>query len=91
MPRRVLFLQTARDQSRSFEDAAMRLGVQLVPFAGDAVAPAVAFAKAQDIDACVAVDGRSAVAAAAGAKRGADGFTYATAASSEEVELALRG
>jgi biotin carboxylase len=65
MPRRVLFLQTAHDQHRSFDDAAMRLGVQLVPFAGDAVAPAVAFAKAEDIDACVAVDSRSAVAAAA--------------------------
>ena len=65
MPRRVLFLQTARDQSRSFEDAAMRLSVQLVPLSTDAVATAVAFAKAEAIDACVGVDSRSSVAAAA--------------------------
>jgi biotin carboxylase len=64
MPRRVLFLRTAHDQMQSFEDAAMRLGVQLVPFDGDAVAPAVAFAKAEAIDACVAADSRAAIAAA---------------------------
>jgi biotin carboxylase len=65
MPRRVLFLQTARDQIDRFQDAAMRLGVQLIPF--DAAAPsnaAVGFARAEAVEGCVAADSRAAVAAA---------------------------
>ena len=68
MPRRVLFLKTARDPNESFEGAAMRLGVQLVPFDGAVSDRAVAFAKAEAIDACIAGDGRSAPAAAAVAR-----------------------
>ena len=68
MPRRVLFLQTARDSIQRFEDVAMRLGVQLVPFDGAASAPAVTFAKLQAIDACMAGDSRSAAAAASVAR-----------------------
>jgi len=76
MPRRVLFLTTARDQMQSFEDAAMRLGVQLVPFelrAGDDVADnaasaAIAFARGNAIDACMAADSRAAIVAASVAR-----------------------
>src|SRR4051812_2669513 len=65
MPRRVLFLQTSRDQKQSFEDAAMRVGVQLVPFdISRASNAAVQFAHAEAIDACVPADGRAAVVAA---------------------------
>src|SRR5205085_10129726 len=45
MPRRVLFLQTAREQKQPFESAAMRLGVQLIPFDANAAhGAAIAFA-----------------------------------------------
>ncbi len=63
MPKRVLLLHAA-DQASSFADAAMRLGVQLVPFSGRDAAAAVSFAQTEDIDACVAVDSRAAIAAA---------------------------
>ncbi len=65
MPRRVLFLQTASESRRSFEDAAMRLGVQLVPFDGATADRAVAFARREAIDACIAADSLSTLAAAA--------------------------
>src|SRR5712671_2773282 len=65
MPRRVLLLHTASDQIRSFEDAAMRLGVQLVPHPVRDVSAATAFAKSEAIDACVATDSRAIVSAAA--------------------------
>jgi len=73
MPRRVLFLQTASDQIRVVSGAAMRLGVQLVPFElrsknggpDDATGPAVAFARDNAIDACMAGDSQATIAAAA--------------------------
>src|SRR3954467_14285584 len=61
MPRRVLLLH-ATDKPSGSTDAAMRLGVQLVPFGGRDVAAAVSFAQTEDIDACVAVDSRAAIA-----------------------------
>jgi len=65
MPRRVLFLQTAADQIARYQDAAMRLGVQLVPY--DAVSSpnaAVGFARSAAIEACLAADSRAAIVAA---------------------------
>src|SRR5204863_3166478 len=65
MPRRVLFLRTTRNRRPAFEDAAMRLGVQLVPFdVATAANSAVSFARSEAIDACVAADSRAAVIAA---------------------------
>ena len=65
MPRRVLFLQTLRHEIDRFEDAAMRLGVQLVPFeTTDSPNAAVAFARSEAIEGYIAADSQSSVVAA---------------------------
>ena len=66
MPRRVLFLRTTRNRRPAFEDAAMRLGVQLIPFdANAAQAAAIAFAKVEAVNGCMAGDSAASIVAAA--------------------------
>jgi biotin carboxylase len=70
--RRVLLLQTMGGQRKSYQDAAVRLGVDLLPYdlpaaslSDTAVAAVVGFAKSNAVTGCVAVDGRAATVAAA--------------------------
>src|SRR5579871_5300907 len=70
--RRVLLLQTMGGQRRSFQDAAVRLHVDLLVYdvsataASDAaIANVVNFAKANAVVGCLAADSRAAIAAAA--------------------------
>jgi biotin carboxylase len=70
--RRVLFLQTTGGQRKSYQDAAVRLGVDLLVHelaAGglddEAVAKAIGVAKSNVVTGCLATDARAAVVAAA--------------------------
>jgi hypothetical protein len=70
--RRVLFLQTTGGQRKGYQDAAVRLGVDLLvhelPPSGlsdDAIARAVSVAKSHVVTGCLAADARAATAGAA--------------------------
>jgi len=70
--RRVLLLQTMGEQRKSYQDAAVRLGVDLLAYelpaaslSDTAIAAVVGFAKSSVVAGCVAVDGRAATVAAA--------------------------
>jgi hypothetical protein len=70
--RRVLFLQTTGGKRKSYQDAAVRLGVDLLvhelPAAGvgdGAVASAIALAKSMIVTGCIAADSRAATVGAA--------------------------
>jgi hypothetical protein len=70
--RRVLFLQTSGGQRRSYQDAAVRLGVDLLvhelPANGlndDAMARVVGLARSNVVSGCLAADARAAAVAAA--------------------------
>src|SRR5262252_5773312 len=70
--RRVLFLQTTGGQRKSYQDAAVRLGVDLLVYelpaaalSDAAVAKAIAFAKSNVVTGCLAVDARAAIVGAA--------------------------
>ncbi|HUK33716.1 MAG TPA: ATP-grasp domain-containing protein [Vicinamibacterales bacterium] len=73
--RRVLFLQTTGGQRKSYQDAAVRLGVDLLvselPADGlsdSAIANVIAFARSNVVSGCLAGDARAATVAAAVAK-----------------------
>ena len=70
--RRVLFLQTTGGQRKSYQDAAVRLGVDLLvhelpatALSDAAVAKVIAFAKSNVATGCLAVDARAATVGAA--------------------------